>query len=547
MLRLIALFIPLIASAMAFPAMAASTSDDITKNFSSRISDVRACAVQPDSDCIANIAFSLEIGDSNSANRALVAERLAIAGQFDLAQTLTDLVNDENQRQRIRRIIAQRHIAVTAVIRPGMVADLADLDAFDREEGPLAVTDKSSGNSPYMEIVLDVRGFHPYGPVVPFRDDTVPRSKPFPPGEATLRALLPRWNIYADELAGPKRAYELRVLASVERSLNDETGAVHTLEEAEHSATGGTYAIIADGWLQFGRTDKAMAVVLKLPEANPPLFLRLANAMLGNGTPPATVMPLVRDALPAIYRSAPNVDFAMVRRAVQIAARAGLTDEAKGMIRDGAAFARANAGIKWNALTAMAASSIDIGDQDTAHALLLESSHLSIPDIFRASAFADLAAQFYRLGDETAFQAARDAMPEAQRWEVWSNVLRENAIPGDPLSFAREISSGLPSGQQLIQYSIVGRKLIADGRTEEGLNLLRLGLDIAELAPADTKSSVYDFIITVALNVGAKLLAERALRDSISVVMTGPDPALYLSYILAVWHDQFDNLHFRNK
>lgn len=525
-------------SGMALPAMAERPNDGPANNSSPRMRDVHACAVKPDRDCVAEIVFALEVRGDNDFNRAMVAERLAIAGRFDLAMRLAELVHDQTREQRVLQIIAQRRIAENAVTRPDTVANLADLDTFDRGEGPVAVETTPMGNSPFLEITSDIIGHRPYGLIVGYLDEYKSHLSSPHSGNATLGVLLPRWRDYADRLPGPRRVYELQALAQVQKALGDQNGAIATLDEAVLSASGSTYAVVAGGWLRLGQTNKALSAAKKLPEADPNLFVRLANALLNNGEPREVVMHIVRDALSVIYRDDLNTNFVMVRSFVGITGRAGSLEEARDMIRDGAKFARTSRGIKWSALTLLAASSIDIGDRETARALLTERSQLTIPDLFRTLAFGDIAVQFYRLGDIPAFQVARGAMPAAEQWTVWPNVLRENAVPGDPLLFAREISSGLPAGQQLVQYSNIGRRLVEDGRTEEARNILRLGLDIAELTPQGIDSRVYDLAAAFALNAGDVQLAERAIRNAIGAAMIGPTPALYLSYKLAVWRDQ---------
>lgn len=129
-------------------------------------------------------------------------------------------------------------------------------------------------------------------------------------------------------------------------------------------------------------------------------------------------------------------------------------------------------------------------------------------------------------------------MPTNQQWDIWFDVLKESLVPGDPVVFARNISSGLPTEQRLIQHVTVARRLAKDDRNDDASQVLRLGLDAAELDETGIKFLVCITTAEAALSAGDRKLAAKAVRNSIGVAMAEQLPALALSYALVVWHKQ---------
>jgi hypothetical protein len=96
----------------------------------------------------------------------------------------------------------------------------------------------------------------------------------------------------------------------------------------------------------------------------------------------------------------------------------------------------------------------------------------------------------------------------------------------------------LPVELRLNQHLNVGRRLVEDGRKDDALHVLRLGLDIAASDPAGTKCNVCGMVAAEAINAGDSKLAVRAIRMAVGSATTQPGQALYLSYILAIRRDQ---------
>jgi hypothetical protein len=304
--------------------------------------NVQACIANPDRDCIAEIVLDLARRDTNDSNRETIAERLAIGGRIDLAERLAEYVRNPANRRHLQRVLAQRRIVEDAVARPDTSADLTLFDAFAQGNGPLANGDPVSENSPFIEVATDIIGDLPYGPFFVALPD--PKSRFTQPrfGNATLRALRPRWQAFAERLPAARRSYELQVLAMVLRSMGDLDGAAATLRDAQRLATGTANGVVARGWLRLGQTENALHVAQNLPAADPDLTLLLADALLNQNAPPDEVMPLIRAALPVVYQAGPNTNFANLRQLIRITAKAGYPDKAKGTIQDGAASSSAN-------------------------------------------------------------------------------------------------------------------------------------------------------------------------------------------------------------
>jgi hypothetical protein len=129
-------------------------------------------------------------------------------------------------------------------------------------------------------------------------------------------------------------------------------------------------------------------------------------------------------------------------------------------------------------------------------------------------------------------------MPADQQWDVWFDILKESPVPRDPVVFARNISSGLPTGQRLIQHVTVARRLAKDDRNDDTSQVLRLGLDAAEQDETSIKFLVCITAAEVALSAGDRKLAAKAVRISIGAAMAEQVPALALSCALVVWHKQ---------
>jgi hypothetical protein len=96
----------------------------------------------------------------------------------------------------------------------------------------------------------------------------------------------------------------------------------------------------------------------------------------------------------------------------------------------------------------------------------------------------------------------------------------------------------LPVKLRLNQHLNVGRRLVEDGRKDDALHVLRLGLDIAGSDPAGTKCNLCGMVAAEAINAGDSRLATRAVRMAVANAITQPTPALSLSYILAIRLDQ---------
>jgi hypothetical protein len=314
-----------------------------------------------------------------------------------------------------------------------------------------------------------------------------------------------------------------------------------TLADADKLATGPTIEIVVAAWLRLGQPDKAFLTAQKSRETNPALLVGIVSAMQDKGEPPDCLLPAIHTALAAVFRLGAQVDFDLFRKLIRATNRAGGVEEARKILNDGVSFAHANARDGWRPLVLLAAASLDIGERDTALNLLQESLHSPVPFLERRAAFGQIAAQFFRLGNLQAFDSVRRDMPTDQQWDVWDDVLRESPVPQDSAAFARNISYGLPEAQQLILHSVIARRLAEAGRNLETSQILQQGFNLARSDASDIDTITCITALEAGLRVADTKVTTEALRLSINIALSKPEPALELSYILVIWHKQLDN------
>jgi tetratricopeptide (TPR) repeat protein len=412
-----------------------------------------ACAQRPTVDCLADAAAALAAHTDNDLWLAVVSENLARAGHFAQAERSLSRVTDPQRRQMVDQVTAVNKISWAPRNDPDKATDLSPIEQLTPKPGdtvPVLVEQVTA----YYLLTLNLLGRHPFDSG---QSDVVAVEKgawrrPVPLASSTLDQIVERWEARIPDLPTQFRAMAWTNLADTLIDL-DRPGEAKEALEAAMSATNTKFInAIARQWIRLGDADRAFQLLNASDKPYASAYLDIAEVILRRGDNSSSISSALDKAFTyagLALSGAP--DFELERRIIAFEKKIGDSVESQRMKVAIMQQARQPALFQPGNLATAAAVSLDLGDHETARALLKEAkrafpkderaviavgmvagpmsySTWHIGDRMRTA----IAIQYYRLGDSAEFDELFGKISTDFRFETWQQLFDENLPPGVP-------------------------------------------------------------------------------------------------------------------